>query len=595
MISKTSRRKSLASQSRRKFLKRLFNSYILLATLPYLKPVKAQANAQAIPVLSGTEFDLTIAHTLVNITGTEKHASTINGTLPGPVLHWREGDTVTLRVKNLLPEETSLHWHGILLPFQMDGAPQISFNGIAPGETFTYQFKVTQSGTYWYHSHSEMQEQTGLYGAIVIDPAMPDPIQSDRDYVMLLSDWTDEDPMAVFGKLKKESAYYNLNQPTIVDLFKDIADEGLSSAIAKRHEWNMMRMNRTDLADISASTYAYLINGHASTDNWLGLFTLGEKVRLRFINASAQSFFDVRIPGLKMTVVAADGQNIEPVEVDEFRIGLAETYDVIVTPDQNAYTVFAQSMDRTGYVRGTLATQLGLSAPVPALDKAEPLTMADMMGAMDHEMAGMDHSRMTPEQMSQMDHSMHDMAGMAGGVVEPKKSVPVHHASTEFGASVDMRVDTPRTDLDDPGIGLRNNGRRVLTYADLHTIGGTLDPRPPTREIELHLTGNMQRYTWSFDGVEYNEAKPIHFRYGERLRVILLNDTMMAHPVHLHGMWSELETPDGQFQVRKHTIIVQPAQRVTFLVTADALGRWPWHCHLFYHMHAGMFREVVVS
>jgi CopA family copper-resistance protein len=595
MISKTSRRKSLASQSRRKFLKRLFNSCILLAALPYLKPVKAQANAQAIPVLSGTEFDLTIAHTLVNITGTEKHASTINGTLPGPVLHWREGDTVTLRVKNLLPEETSLHWHGILLPFQMDGAPQISFNGIAPGETFTYQFKVTQSGTYWYHSHSEMQEQTGLYGAIVIDPAMPDPIQSDRDYVMLLSDWTDEDPMAVFGKLKKESAYYNLNQPTIVDLFKDIADEGLSSAIAKRHEWNMMRMNRTDLADISASTYAYLINGHASTDNWLGLFTLGEKVRLRFINASAQSFFDVRIPGLKMTVVAADGQNIEPVEVDEFRIGLAETYDVIVTPDQNAYTVFAQSMDRTGYVRGTLATQLGLSAPVPALDKAEPLTMADMMGAMDHEMAGMDHSRMTPEQMSQMDHSMHDMAGMAGGVVEPKKSVPVHHASTEFGASVDMRVDTPRTDLDDPGIGLRNNGRRVLTYADLHTIGGTLDPRPPTREIELHLTGNMQRYTWSFDGVEYNEAKPIHFRYGERLRVILLNDTMMAHPVHLHGMWSELETPDGQFQVRKHTIIVQPAQRVTFLVTADALGRWPWHCHLFYHMHAGMFREVVVS
>jgi CopA family copper-resistance protein len=408
--------------------------------------------------------------------------------------------------------------------------------------------------------------------------------------------------MAVFAKLKKESGYYNFNQPTIIDLFKDMADEGLSSAIEKRHMWNMMRMNRTDLSDISASTYTYLVNGHASADNWLGLFKPGEKIRLRFINASAQSFFDVRIPGLKMTVVTADGQNVEPVTVDEFRIGLAETYDVIVLPEQNAYTLFAQSMDRTGCVHGKLATHSGLSAPVPALDKPEPLTMADMMGSMDHDMAGMDHgmaemdhSNMTPEQMSQMDHSMHDMAGMAGTITKPKKPVQVQHANTEFGASVDMRVDTPRTNLDDPGVGLRHNGRRVLTYADLHTLGGSPDNRPVSREIEMHLTGNMQRYTWSFDGVEYNEAKPILFRYGERLRVILVNDTMMTHPVHLHGMWSDLESPDGQFQVRKHTVIVQPAQRVTFLVTADALGRWPWHCHLFYHMHAGMFREVVVS
>jgi CopA family copper-resistance protein len=602
MTTTTNRLKSLASRSRRKFLKGLFNSCVLIATLPYLKPVKAQANAQAVPVLKGTEFDLTIAHTLVNISGTEKYATTINGTVPGPTLHWREGDTVTLRVKNLLPEDTSLHWHGIILPYQMDGAPQISFDGIAPGETFTYHFKVQQSGTYWYHSHSEMQEQTGLYGAIVIDPAKPESIQSDRDYVVLMSDWTDEDPMAVFAKLKKESAYYNHNQPTVVDLFKDIADEGLSSAIEKRHEWNMMRMNRTDLSDISASTYTYLVNGHNSEDNWLGLFKPGEKVRLRFINASAQSFFDVRIPGLKMTVVAADGQNVDPVEVDEFRIGLAETYDVIVTPEENVYTIFAQSMDRTGYARGTLATQAGLTAAVPALEKAQPLTMGDMMGAMDHDMAdmdhgmaAMDHSNMTPEQMSQMEHSMHDMAGMSDAKTASKKSIQVHHASTEFAASVDMRVDTPRINLDDPGVGLRNNGRRVLTYADLHTVGGTLDARPPTREMELHLTGNMQRYMWSFDGVDYSNSKPIHFRYGERLRVILHNDTMMAHPVHLHGMWSELESEDGQFQARKHTIIVQPAQRVTFLVTADALGRWPWHCHLFYHMHAGMFREVVVS
>lgn len=598
MPKQISRRKPLTKLSRRKFLKSLIKGYALLATLPYFKSAIAQADVQAVPLLRGTEFDLVIAHTPVNITGKEKIATTINGTIPGPTLRWREGDTITLRVKNLLDEETSLHWHGILLPYQMDGAPQISFNGIAPGETFTYQFKVKQSGTYWYHSHSEMQEQTGLYGAIVIEPATPDPIKVDRDYVVLMSDWTDEDPMAVFAKLKKESAYYNHNQPTVIDLVKDIAEEGLSSAIDKRHEWNMMRMNRTDLSDISASTYTYLINGQTSADNWLGLFKPNEKIRLRFINSSAQSFFDVRIPGLKMTVVSADGQNVEPVLVDEFRIGLAETYDVLVAPDQNAYTIFAQSMDRTGYVRGTLAVHPGLSVPVPKLDKAVPLAMVDMMGAMDHGhvhgMAGMDHSNMTPEQMSPMQHSMHDMAGMASGVSEPKKTA-IHHSSTEFGASVDMRVDTPRANLDDPGVGLRDNGRRVLTYADLRTLGGSPDNRPVSREIELHLTGNMQRYTWSFDGLEYNQAKPIHFRYGERLRVILHNDTMMAHPVHLHGMWSDLESPDGQFQVRKHTIIVQPAQRVTFLVTADALGRWPWHCHLFYHMHAGMFREVVVS
>lgn len=564
---------------RRKFLKLLTKGCSLFAAFAYARPLFAKTLARSSTTLSGTEFNLTIANTLVNITGKERLATTINGTLPGPTLRWREGEIVTIKVTNRLNEETSLHWHGIILPYQMDGAPQISFDGIAPGETFTYEFKVKQSGTYWYHSHSEMQEQTGLYGSIIIDPAMPEPIQSEQDYVVLLSDWTDENPMAVFGKLKKESAYYNYNQPTVLDFFKDIADEGVSTAIEKRHMWNMMRMNRTDLADISAATYTYLINGHTSADNWLGQFKPGEKIKLRFINASAQSFFDVRIPGLKMTVISSDGQNVEPVSVDEFRIGLAETYDVLVTPEHNAYTIFAQSMDRTGYVRATLATQFGLTAPVPHSDKPEPLTMEDMMGAMGAGMRNMDHAV--------MDHSMHNLS--------EAKTVTVHHANTEFGASVDMRVDTPRTNLDDPGIGLRNNGRRVLTYSDLHTRGGAMDTRAPSREIELHLTGNMERYTWSFDGLEYNQAKPIHFRHGERLRVILVNDTMMAHPIHLHGMWSELETPDGEFQVRKHTIIVQPAQRITFLVTADALGRWPWHCHLFYHMHAGMFREVVVS
>jgi CopA family copper-resistance protein len=358
--------------------------------------------------------------------------------------------------------------------------------------------------------------------------------------------------------------------------------------------WNQMRMNPTDLADISGYTYTYLMNGVTPAGNWTGLFRPGEKLRLRFINSGAMTFFDVRIPGLPMTVVQADGQNVEPVTVDEIRLGVAETYDVIVTPKDEAYTLFAQSMDRTGFVRGTLAVRAGLTAPVPAVDKPDPLTMGDMMGAMDHGAhAGhgapaMDHSKMDH---SKMDH------GMDGAPAQSlaKPSTTVRHARTEYGPSTDMRVDTPRTNLDDPGVGLRHNGRRVLTYADLRTVGGPLDKRGPGREIELHLTGNMERYVWSIDGVEFGRSTPIHFRHNERLRVILHNDTMMTHPMHLHGLWGELESPDGKFLARKHTINVQPAQRVSFLVTADALGRWAWHCHLLIHMDTGMFREAVVS
>ena len=510
------------------------------------------------PVLQGTEFDLVIAETPVNFTGRPRMATTINGSIPGPVLRWHEGDTVTLRVTNRLAEETSIHWHGILLPFDMDGVPGISFKGIPPGETFTYRFKVAQTGTYWYHSHSGMQEQTGMYGAIVIEAAEGETIRADRDYVIQLSDWTDEDPMRVMHKLKMQSDYYNFNKPTAVDFLRDAARNGLSAAVDDRKMWQQMRMNPTDLADISAYTYTYLMNGSTPAGNWTGLFRPGEKVRLRFINSSAMTFFDVRIPGLKMTVVQADGQDVEPVTVDEIRIGVAETYDVIVTPREEAYTIFAQSMDRTGYARGTLAPRAGMTAAVPAPDKPEPLDMSDMMGDM-------------------------------------SEAVRVRHARTEYGPSTDMRVDTPRINLDDPGVGLRDNGRRVLTYADLHTIGGPIDPRGPEREIELHLTGNMERYTWSIDGVAFGQSTPVHFRYGERLRVILHNDTMMTHPMHLHGMWSELESSDGRFQARKHTINVQPAQRVSFLVSADALGRWAWHCHLLMHMDAGMFREVVVA
>jgi CopA family copper-resistance protein len=536
-------------------------------------------------VLSGTDFALDIAETPVNYTGATRLATTVNGSIPGPILRWKEGTTVTLRVTNHLRAPTSIHWHGILLPFQMDGVPGISFPGIAPGETFTYHFPVRQSGTYWYHSHSGFQEQTGLYGPLVIEPAGPERNPSRHDYVVMLNDWSDASPEHIFATLKRQSDYYNFAQPTVSDFFRDVREQGLRRALAERKMWNQMRMNPGDLSDVSGYTYTYLMNGAAPAGNWTALFKPGEKVRLRFINGSSMTIFDVRIPGLKMTVVSADGQDVEPVSVDEFRISVAETYDVIVEPrEDRAFTIFAQSIDRSGYARGTLAPRLGMEAPVPAMDPRMPVSMVDMMGAMAQGSSG--HGSM---------QGMQDMPGNRGSMATPAAPV-VRHARTEYhNPGVDMHVDMPRTNLDDPGTGLRDNGRRVLTYADLHTIGGSIDPREPGREIELHLTGNMQRYMWSFDGVKFSDAKPIHFRAGERLRLVLVNDTMMNHPIHLHGMWSELENPGGGFQVRKHTVNVQPAQRVAYGVTADALGRWAYHCHMLYHMDAGMFREVVVS
>jgi len=532
--------------------------------------------------LSGTDFALDIVETAVNFTGVARPATTVNGGVPGPLLRWRQGTTVNLRVTNRLSVPTSIHWHGIILPFQMDGVPGLSFDGIAPGESFLYRFQVRQSGTYWYHSHSGFQEQNALYGPLVIEPAGAERYPTDRDYVVMLNDWTDEDPERIYAKLKKQSDYYNFAQPTVPDFFRDVRGQGLGRALAMRRMWNAMRMNPTDLSDVSGHTYTYLMNGAAPAGNWTGIFKPGEKIRLRFINGSSSTIFDVRIPGLKMTVIAADGQDVQPVPVDEFRISAAETYDVIVEPqDERAYTVFAQSIDRSGYARGTLAPRQGMSAEVPAMDQRLWLGMQDMMGAMPHAEHGGGHAA-----MAGMDHG--NMAGTAPAPV-------VRHARTEYGPGVDMHVDMPRTNLDDPGIGLRGNGRRVLTYADLHTIGGPIDAREPGREIELHLTGNMERFMWSFDGIKFSDAKPVHFNTGERLRIVLVNDTMMNHPIHLHGMWSELENPDGQFQVRKHTVNVQPAQRITYAVTADAPGRWAYHCHLLYHMEAGMFREVVVS
>lgn len=604
------------------------------AALAGLVPARLLAAGQAAqPILRGTEFDLEIVPAPVNFTGAPQVATAVNGQVPGPVLYWREGDTVTLRVTNRLPVTSSIHWHGILVPAEMDGVPGISFTGIPPGQTFTYRFQVKQSGTYWYHSHSEFQEQSGLAGSIVIEPKNGERVKADRDYVVMLSDWVDGDPAKVFAKLKKMSDFFNTNQPTIGQFLDDIRKNGLGAALDKRKMWNQMRMLPTDFSDVTASRnlgvrMAYLINGTPTDRNWTGLFRPGEKVRLRFINGSATTIFDVRIPGLKMMVIAADGQDVEPVPVDEFRISVAETYDVLVEPTgDQAYTIFAQSIGRSGFVRATLAPRAGMSAPVPDMDPPQWLAMQDMMGAMAMGsmggMSGMGQAApgkegKAPHDMHTMER-MHDMPGMShggmagghgqmqmpmqhaghgGGHTTPMaQGTPpkVTHARTEYGPGVDMHVDMPRTNLDDPGINLRNNGRRVLTYADLHTIGGPVDDREPTREIELHLTGNMERFMWSFDGQKFSESKPVHFRHGERLRIVLVNDTMMNHPIHLHGMWSELESPSGEFLVRKHTINVQPAQRVTYRVTADAPGHWAYHCHLLYHMEAGMFREVVVS
>jgi FtsP/CotA-like multicopper oxidase with cupredoxin domain len=534
--------------SRRRFVKGVGCGALAFAPAGRLAWASESAQRQ---VLSGTEFDLQIGALPVNFTGQQRIATAVNGQVPAPLLRWREGDTITLRVTNHLLVPSSIHWHGLIVPADMDGVPGLSFEGIAPGETFTYRFPVNQSGTYWYHSHSRFQEQTGLYGPIVIEPRSGERHRVDRDYTVLLSDWTDQHPEHLFATLKRHSDYFNFGKRTIGDFFNDVREKGWQSTIADRSLWGEMRMNPTDLTDVSGYAYTYLMNGVTPQGNWTGVFRRGEKIRLRFINGSSMSIFDVRIPGLKMTVVAADGQDVDPVAVDEFRI-------------------FAQSLDRSGYARGSLAPHAGLSATVPPLDPRPLLSMADM--GMGHDMPGMDHSA---------------MSGMDGAAIQ--------HALSEQGPGVDAKVMRATNSLSDPGVGLRDNGRRVLTYADLHTLGGPIDQRPPEREIELHLTGHMQRFMWSFNGQKYSEAEPLRFRHGERLRIVLVNDSMMTHPIHLHGMWGELESPQGAFQVRKHTVLVQPAQRLRYLVTADALGRWAYHCHLLYHMEAGMFREVVVE
>ena len=615
------------SLSRRRFVQGLAAGGALLGMGVSPRPSQADVlRARMGPqVLSGTRFDLTYRPTPVNFTGKDRFATAINGSVPAPVLRWKEGDTVTLNVTNNLAEDSSIHWHGIILPSSQDGVPNISdgFKGIKPGETFSYRFTVRQSGTYWYHSHSGFQEQTGAYGAIVIDPKEPEPFSYDREYVVVLSDWSDEDPHAIYAKLKKLSHYYNFRERTVGEAVAELEEKGWSGFWANRGMWNEMRMSDRDISDVTGYTYTFLMNGVTPADGWLGLFRRGERIKLRFVNAAAMTFFDVRIPGLKMTVVAADGQYIEPVTVDEFRMGVAETYDVLVEPhDDRAYTVFAQAIDRSGYARGTLTPDASLVAEVPSMDPAPILTHGDMGMAMDHGMHGMgsmDHSpdamaamddskpamgamKCGAAMMSGMDHGQHNMTDvghaqempMGSGPAGYGSAEPVTHDEVRMGPQVDMLADAAQYRLDDPGIGLRNNGRRVLTYADLFRLGRTDDPREPEREINLHLTGNMSRYMWSMNGIKFADAEPLQLKYGERVRINLINDTMMNHPIHLHGMWSDVETGEPGKIPRKHTAIVQPGAMLSYLVTADAMGGWAYHCHLLYHM-PGMFRKVVVS
>ena len=543
----------------------------MLSTLPTIANSALGANQKnavinsdkpdhKVPILTGKEFDLYVSKKPIIVDGKSSTATLINDSLPAPTLKMREGDTVVIRVHNQMNESTSIHWHGLLVPFEMDGVPGISFDGIPANSTFTYKFKLIQSGTYWYHSHTGFQEQTGMRGAIVIEPKGRERYPIEEDHVIVLSDWTSRNPHNLLKLLKQGNDFDNYHLPDFKKLLADIAETDLKTAFDKRKSWNQMRMMPTDFTDLSGeNTFTYLINGKTTAANWAQIVKAGQRVKLRFINASAQTIFDVRIPGLKMTVVATDGIDVAPVAIDDFRIGVAETYDVIVTPTKDAHTIFAQNIDRTGYVAATLATKEGARAATPAMDKTEWLTMADMMGAM----------------------------GANG--------YKAKHAKTEYDFKSDMRVDSPRMNLDDPGINLRNINREVLNYSQLRSVDEAIfaEQRKPTREIELHLTGNMARYIWAFDGVTFKDATPINIKPNERVRITLVNDTMMNHPMHLHGMWSDLRMPNGEFQVRKHTIMVQPAQKISFDVTGEA-GRWAWHCHLLYHMEVGMFREVAV-
>ncbi len=542
----------------------------------WARPVSAGTTALP-PELSGEELTLTVGHVMRAIDGKPAHGIGINGHAPAPLIRLKEGQRVRIHVENGLDEETSIHWHGLLLPFQMDGVPGVSFPGIPARGRFTYDFPVIQSGTYWYHSHSGLQEQMGHYGPILIDPKDADPVGFDREHVVMLSDHSPLHPHAIFRKLKLEPGYFNRQRQTISGLLA-----GRDQRPSERAEWGAMRMDPTDIADVTATTYTYLVNGHGPADNWTALFSPGERVRLRFVNASAMTTFNVRIPDLAMSVVAADGLNIRPVEVDEFQFAPAETYDVVVIPrEDRAFTIVGESIDRSGMARATLAPRVGMTAPVPPLRRRPVATMTDMgMGAMGGGDCAPEHAAMGHcAAGAPMDHSMRDFTPAPGVKRDP-------------GVQTISPMPTDRTGY--PGQGLENVGHRTLNYRMLESLTPNPDTRPPGREIVIHLTGNMERYMWSFDGVKFAHVdKPIPMRSGERVRVTLINDTMMGHPIHLHGHFFELVTDKGAHAPRKHTVLVQPGGKVSWDVTAEP-GDWAFHCHMLYHMHAGMMQVVQV-
>lgn len=578
----------------------------LAAWLPAWAKTNAAGIVAPLPEVAGQDIKLRIAHQMMTIDGRESHGIGINGTIPGPLIRLREGQTVRLHVENALDEDSSIHWHGLILPFQMDGVPGVSFPGIKPRSTFTYEFPVLQAGTYWYHSHSGLQEQLGHYGPIVIEPRDADPVASDRQHVIVLSDHSPLHPHTIFRKLKQQGGYFNRQKQTLAGLMR-----GGDQDLGERLDWGRMRMDPTDVSDVTGSTYSFLVNGHGPRDNWTAIFRPGERVRLRFVNASAMTTFNVRIPGLPLTIVQADGLDVRPVRVDEFQMAVAETYDVIIEPGEDrAYTLIGESVDRSGMARATLAPRPGMAEPMPALRKRPIADMKDMgMGGMDHSgMSGMDHGSGT---------SAMGGAGAAEPACPPEHAAmghctpnsgqaavaPMQHSMRDFSAAPEVRktptVQTispmPVDRTGEPGQGLANVGHRVLVYRDLVALARNPDVRPPDREMRIHLTGNMERYMWAFDGEKLSEVKaPIPFLKDERVRITLVNDTMMGHPIHLHGHFFELVTGHGDHAPRKHTVQVQPGGTVTFDVTTDAVGDWAFHCHLLYHMHAGMMQIVTV-
>lgn len=553
------------------------------AVLAPLLPAWAQSGTRGLrpdmPTLSGEDIALRIGRSPFTVGGRTAQAITINGTIPAPLIRLREGQNVRIAVTNALEEDTSIHWHGVLLPFQMDGVPGVSFPGIRPGETFVYEFPIRHAGTFWYHSHSGFQEQLGHYGPLVFDPVGADPVAYDREHVLVLSDWSFMDPHTIMMKLKKgDDSYFNFQKQTLTGLLRE-GDPEQKMPLKDRLMWDRMRMDPTDIADVTGATYTYLINGHGPQENWTGLFRPGERVRLRFINASAMTVFNVRIPGLPMSVVQADGNNVRPVTVDEFMISAAETYDTIIQPMENrAFTLVAESTDRSGMGRGTLAPRMGMTAAVPPLRPRPTLGMGDMG------MAGMGHGS-----MGGMDHGATDMSSME--MRNPENASP----DMKVGVGVAMISAMPRDRAGHPGLGLENVGHRVLTYHDLIASEPNPDPRPPSRHVQIHLTGNMKRFMWSFDGRKFSEGvEPIRFARNERVRVTLVNDTMMQHPIHLHGHFFEVVNGHPGRHPMKHTVNVLPGGTVTFDLTADAPGDWAFHCHLLFHMHAGMFNVVTV-